>query len=291
MTTAINDGILGLEAKVEVGGGVFTFNDLEATSPRVKLTKITGLHSLPEADDYRDDRVDMPGQLIYPGQARGKTISYEGVLQASDQAALSALRQTFRAAVAERSDEVLIKHIPNASYGSVVWGYTARVLAFDCDDEIIVDKLATIPTPYQRGFVFTVRMSDPRYRLYSSAFEDLWNADNLQIVARAEGGAPADPEIDVHTVVSGNPVTITNESVTVDGNFATLVINPTASGTLQILFRTREIMIDGVDHVFDLDIAASNWWDEGVDGLAPGDNLVRVSGAGTWDLRFDHRSW
>ena len=65
MAVAIIDGILGLEARHR-WNGIFLLNDLEGGLPRTKLTRITGIHSLPEADDEREPRTAMIGEWIFP---------------------------------------------------------------------------------------------------------------------------------------------------------------------------------------------------------------------------------
>src|SRR3954447_16809605 len=85
----------GLEVTHTCNG--FVLNERTADT-WVKLTKLTGFHSLPEADDNRGPRTGRRGEIIYPSQERGKTIVYEGEVRAKTLTGLRTKATAMRAA-------------------------------------------------------------------------------------------------------------------------------------------------------------------------------------------------
>jgi hypothetical protein len=301
MTVAISDGILGLEATVRIGGS-YVINDLESGLPRIKLTSIPGLHSLPDADDVRESNVGFVGETVYPSYPRGKTNAYNGMIQCLNQSSLAATRQSFRGATADRSNEILFEHIPNVAYGTHVWGYYGRVLANDIDEEIPTDNIDEIPSPYQRKFTLSVRMSDPRYFLVDESFSSTGNASGATVVADNLGNAHADPTFVVHGLTAGDQVDITNADVNTSDGTARLRFTAIADGDLHVVFgKNSYAYIDnGVDPPIDnnaysaaFDSLYSQWWDELIPGVIPGNNSLSVvaPGASSWDVSFLYRSW
>lgn len=296
MTVAIADGILGLEATVRIGGS-YVINDLEAAFPRIKCTEMPGLHSLPPADNITEDNVGFGGATPYPSYVRPKTIGYVGEIQAIDQQTLSARRHSFKGATAERSALTLFEHIPHASYGTHAWAYYGRILANDIDEDIPVDSMSHIPSPYIREFNMSVLMLDPRFFLTTESYSSLGNDSGDTVAANNAGNAPADPTFVISGLTTNDQVDITNTSVNTSNGTARLRFFAVADGDLHVVFGSnpRAYIDTGADLVPNLgypgfDSLYSQWWDELIPGLAPGNNFITVTG-GAWDLTFLHRSW
>ena len=289
MPTAIADGPGGLECVHQVNG-----LDLgeQASFPRYKLDRITGLFSLPEADDDRRPRTAMIGEVTYPSYPRGKTIVYEGRVQSSDLQELREMSTALRSACGERSLELPVYITPDAAWGADHWGYYGRVMQLDMDEEQIVSPLDA-RGPYQRRFTLGLRMSDPRfyYKLAGGAgLQSIAGATTAQ-VATNSGTAPSDPVFTI-VVPGGTPdIVITNTDVPTSNGSARLRFNDVPSGTLVVNFATRTVVSDGDDAFATFDTVYNQWWDELIPGLAPGANHLDVSGDTNWSVAWWHRSW
>lgn len=159
MTYSAGAGPLGLQGR-HTWNGIFTLNNLEAGMPYVDLDRITGLFSLPEADDLRDPRVGANGEVIYPSFTRGKTITYEGRLIAANEGIYGFRWFMLGAFANNQSNEGQMVITPHPAWGGGGWGFNARVLALDIDDEVTVESLQALPSPYQLNFVLSLRMRD-----------------------------------------------------------------------------------------------------------------------------------
>src|SRR5262245_23464158 len=291
MTTSIHDGPGGLECKHTVNGLIL--GD-QAATPRYKLDRITGIHSLPETDDDRRPRTAFLGEVTYPSYPRGKTVVYEGRIQATTLDNMRRMANNLRAACSERSVEQQVLITPHSSWGSDDWGYYARVLQLDLDDEQITSPYHA-RGPYQRGFVLGLRMSDPRFywKLNASAGvqQSIGNANNSQQSLVNGGTAPSDPLFDV-VVGTGNPnVEITNIDVMTSNGTARLRFNAVPSSTLQVNFFTRTVTLNGNDAFKYFDTVYNQWWDELIPGFRPGTNRINVTGCVSWNVHWWHRSW
>lgn len=294
MTVDITDGILGLESIIRMNGS-HLFNDLSAM-PQIKLRRIPGLRSLPDGEDNREDITGRQGEVPYPSYFRGKTHSFEGTIIALNQKDLVATCEEFKSWWSERHIETLFEHVPHASYGSHHWGYFARCMACDIDEEVSVDNLHVIPSPYQRNFTASCRLSDGRYRLMTEDYTSLGNDSGDSIVANAQGRASADPIFTIHGVTLGEQIDLVNTSVMTSNGTARLRFFATAAGVMTVNFASipRTVTIDTgsgiVDAILGFDSVYSQWWDEIIPGLLPGNNSIAVIGGTSWDLAFVHRT-
>ena len=302
MPVAIIDGILGIEAR-HVWQGVTTLNDIEKTPrlPRVRVDRVRGLHSLPEADDNRAPNTARMGETPYPSFARGKTVVYEGRLQAATLQDLRQLEYELRAAFSERSTEGTMVAVPHADYGTESWFYAARVLQLDIDDEQPFGY-SRMPAPFERAFTLGLRQSDPRYYL-SDAGSSGSIAGGVAHNVTNEGTAPTEPAF----VINPNDETVIVENLSVldpDGEPVRLEFDfsdiwvPGDLENLRIDFRARTAIVDyeilgvaQVDQNVMPYLTGVTWWDENVPGLAPGVNQLRVTGATTWQATFYSASW
>lgn len=146
---------MGLEY-LHTWNSIITLNE-QTGIPRIEIDRITGLWSLPEADDNRAPRTAQDGEIVYPSFRRGKTITYTGRVIAATALSLRALQMGFLGAFGERSDEgtMVMSHSGAPSYY-----YIARVLALDMDEEQTFSQ-DSVPSPFQRGFDLSLRMSHP----------------------------------------------------------------------------------------------------------------------------------
>src|SRR4051812_25808791 len=95
MQFGMQHGVPGIEGQ-HIFNDLVTFNT--PTVPRMKLDKITGLHDLPEIDDTREQNYGRAGEQVYPVNTRGRTITYEGRLQAISILQLRQLTQDLKIA-------------------------------------------------------------------------------------------------------------------------------------------------------------------------------------------------
>lgn len=285
----IGEGILGLEAVHRLADRV----DLNTQTglPRIELDRITGLHSLPDADDNREATYAMTGERVFPSLNRGRTITYEGRLLAQDLHGLRWMGMQLRyAATVGRLSETSVVVTPHPTVGGVTHRYDARILALEIDDTQTRGYEA-MPTPYQREFVLTVRQSDPRYYLVGQDVTVIGTSGQVITVTNL-GNFDALP---VFTVNGPIPDDLVFERY---DNFVArkLLYNDVglASGQqLRLDFndRTLERVSDGESFEHKRVFDDSNWWDASAAGLNPGATQIRCAGGGTWTCTFTPANW
>lgn len=293
MTVAASEGILGLEAKHVWNGGV-ALNDL-GVSPRVKLNHIGGLYSLPDADDEREKMNSRPGELVYPSYPRGKTLTYEGTIEAYNQENLRQVRNALRVAFSERSAEGTMAAIPHATYGSISWEFAARVISFDSDEQIKADYDAQsgLAPIYTRDFTIALRMSDGRYTLVGGDYTSSSQANNAVLSVNNTGSAPTEPVFEAE-VTAGADVEFHNLGIIAsDGDNAHLrFLDVPETGTLTVDFRNRQATMDSGNRInYTMDRPWSTWWDELILGIKPGTQNLQVKNVTGWTVTFPIRSW
>lgn len=292
MPTAIADGPLGLEA-IHVLHGRWAnvyLNDL-AAYPRFELDRISGLHSLPEAEDQRYSPVGVPGEIPLPSQVRGKTLTYEGRIVAHNAQEMRQQAAFLRNMAAERSVEVRIDITPHPAYGDIQWWFGARTTAYDSDEEIKETSLSAYPSPHQRDFTWSVRMSDARFYVIG---HDV-------VVNGASGDVRS---INPGTLSPTEPVFVINGPTGTDlvferyDNFDARKllfknVGLAAGQQLRLDFRARTLtrVSDGVDFLPTMNLTESNWWDEDTFGLYPGPTQVRCAGGNNWTCTASPASW
>lgn len=245
------------------------------SDPWIRVTKITGLHSLPDVQDLRQQHAARRGEVVLPSYPRGKTLVYEGKVLALT---LDSLRQTstfMRKAFAERNVEGYMN-----LGGDVAWSYGARVMELEQDDEQLTGENSV--WPYQRPFTLGLRMSDARF--YISSPSGVSAASGVAATATNLGNTDTDPTITVNGVPALGTVTMTNSTLGKSLQFANL-----PAGTLTVGFKKRTATVGGVDVTGLMVEASSSWWDEGVPGLRSGGNSIQVSG-GSWTVAWNHAS-
>jgi hypothetical protein len=201
---------------------------------------------------------------VLPGAPRGKTVVYEGIVQART---LSGLRQTakaLRAACRERNVE-------QRMWLGTDYFMDGRVLAFDEDDEQTTGPQAV--RPFQREFQLSLRLSDSR--VYYNQLGVVGAADGESVVLHNSGDADTDPVLTL--TVTAATVTVYNG--TLDKYLIFNGLGAHIAGVLVVDFKARTARIGAFDAMTGFDTAGSTWWDEYVPGLVPGDNNVGVTGA------------
>lgn len=256
---------------------VFLWDDLfelntQAGRDRIRIDRITGLHSLPDTTDPRAVRVGRIGENTYPSSFAGKTVVIEGEIVASSVALLRAMRTEFVAAFADTISEHTMGLVPQASayHVSPTAYFTCKVLALEVGPE------EQISNQYTRPFVLSLRLADPR--IYYPALGVDVTGDPAAFTNA--GDAPVDPVLRV-AGASGD--------VAVSDGTHTLTFRNCPSGTLDIDFVARTAKV-GAAHV-ELVVSASDWWDSHVPGIPPGPGSISQIGGTSVRVMFDPATW
>lgn len=151
--------IWGLEARHTWNGAVM-LNDL-TSFPRYKLDRISGLTALGDSEDVRELAVGRLGEVPRRSFRRGKTITYEGRIQAQTLEEMREAEAALRAAFADQLTERRMIVTPHPSYRTGSRYFRARSLALEIADE--QGSPFNITRGFQRAFVLSIRSSDPRY--------------------------------------------------------------------------------------------------------------------------------
>lgn len=262
------DGPPGLEATHEWELLGRALNDVVGTLPRYKLTKITGYNSLGEIEDLRDVNTGRVGETAYPSVMRGKTITYEGVVEAQSYEQLRSLSSALRGAFADTWAEHRMVVNPYTGWGSQQFAFWARTMALDMDEEQTFAGTA-VPSPWQRAFTLSVRMSDPRRYAWPTPVDAV--AGTSQVVTNL-GTAPSDPVITLTGITDPSDVWVRNLTIGTELFFRELPV----TADVVIDFHNRKITQAGYpnDQSGLLLPSSSDWWNEGVPGIAPGDNQI-----------------
>jgi len=289
----IQDGALGQE-------GIHRWRDridlnTQTGLPRIEIDRFTGLHALPEADDDREPAIGRIGEVVYPSQPRGKTVTYEGRVIGRTLYELRQLSTQLRAAFADRSSEGTMVIRPHPVIGGVSTYFRARSMALDLDDDQAPYGPDVMPSAYQRAFVLSLRLSDPRHYTIGTVHGSA--TSTVTITVTNGGTAPTDPVF----VVNG-PITDDLVFERYDNPDARKLlfdsVTLAAGQQLRLDFRARTLrrVSDGQDYMGRLVIGESDWWNEGITGLEPGATQVRAAlgagaGSNTWTVDFDQASW
>jgi hypothetical protein len=258
-------GIAGLEA-VHTWDGVLALNDRLNGFPRYKLHQIGGLYSKAEFEDRRQPAVGRIGEIPLLSFLRGKTLTYEGTMEAQTLDDLRALQGSLGGAFAPVDEREMVVTV-DPRIGSAVYSYWARCISLDGTEaqEATPNRMTR---GFERPFAIGLRMSDPRFYDVNEVATPLEPNDSATI--DNEGNAPTDPVLQLT-----GPFTTAGVANNAVGSL--LRFNAVAAGHfLTVDFASRQILLDGETDaraVLRLDIDA-DWWDSGVAGLLPGENVV-----------------
>jgi hypothetical protein len=284
-------GILGKEARHQWNDSV-TMGDL-TDSPRVKLDAIGGLQSLPDPEDIRESAMGRRGEITRNSFRRGKTVVYEGRVQARTLAALRQLMSELASGFDSLAEgRMLVTPHPDYAEGFSRF-YNTRALTFEPGDEEL-NPFAR--WQFQQPFALALRMSDARFYDPQALIEStgaIATTGGLtlpftppvtfpetsegagSVTVTNEGNAAADPVIDIYGPVT-NP---TLSNLTLGRELAFEDLDLGASTFLRIDFATRQVLLEGTsDYRSKIDWGASDWWDSNVNGLEPGENQIQLRG-------------
>lgn len=289
MPTSIADGPLGLEGVLLVAG-LLTINETQ-NFPRYRLTKISGLHDIGDADLPVGTPNGVQREYAYPGMNRGKTLDYEGLIEAVDLQTVRQMAQNLRTMYSNRMVERVHQITPPTGYGTDTWRFMARCTSLEIDDEP-PQSLNRLPTKEVRGFLLSLRMSDSRF-FYETEIDSGTGAGPFTVANG--GGAPASPDIylTVGALSADDRVGIRN--TTIDRRLELVAHDSVAAGRFHFDFLNRQISFQpgstgpyGYNFAAHLDPETSTWWDRDEPGLPPGSSSVAKIG-GT-NIRVVHRS-
>lgn len=264
--------------EVHLWDGGFELN-LQSGVDRIWIERISGLHALPDKDDPRSPRVGRIGENSYPSSPDGKTVTYEGELQASTLPLLRRMRTEFVAAFSpdESNDgERTMELFPQADayHVSPTAFFTAKVLGLEVGPEE-----QTSNHRYVRRFVLSLRLSDPRI-YYEGLGVDVTHA--TAAVVTNVGDAPVEPYVNV-VVASPGTVTIS------DGTYTLSFLNVPA-GTLLVSFGDRTARVGSTP--VELDVPNSDWWDSHVRGIpARSTKTITQTGGTSVRVTFTPATW
>jgi hypothetical protein len=284
--------LLGLEGRHRWDDKI-TLNDKSAW-PRYNCQRITGLYSLGDAENLSDAPVGRSGEIPRRSFRRGKTISYEGNVEARSARELRGAIRDLKAAFADLATEKQMSITPHASYSAGSTYFFAR--AMDCS---VVEELVVGPSHRTRGhmrpFAVSVRASDQRY--YDGVTQAVETAPPVAgggsappfippfILAPADevsgfaslhnvGTIPAEPKVTFYGPVT-DPML---ENTTLGIRLALTGIAIGENDSVVLDFRSRRILYNGfIDVSGKLNEGISDWWDSDV-GLPPGVQSIRFSG-------------
>ena len=279
-------GVLGLEGIHRLAAPTDDYFDMNLRSgwPRIELDRIAGLHALPDADDNREATYAQHGEEIYASLVRGRTITYEGRVLARDLYSLRAHSLLLRRAASKgRLREETITVRPHDAIGGNTHQYLARVLALEMDDEQIIG-VDTMPTPYQRSFVLTVRMSDPRFYL-AGVDITAGGASGATVTVTNPGTVASDPVFYFNGPTPGD-LTIERLDNLAYRKMVYEDVETTGQMRLDFSDRTFTRVSDGESFEHKRAFSESSWWDPENVGINPGTTQIKVTGGGTWNVHF-----
>lgn len=252
--------------------------------PRIKLTRINGLSGLGDADDVRAAAVGRSGEIPRLSFRRGKTIAYEasvgdgGGIQARSLAELRDYEAQIRAAFADLQEKRMTV-MPHPAHDSGERFFYARALDLEIPDAPA--SPFNVHHGHARDLALSVRCSDSRYYDGEEIVDSV--AINTSMTVSHLGTAPTDPIIELT-----GPITSGVVGSSTLGTYLALIPPPAgtsavpAGKVLTIDFAQRTLTLDdGADRRQCLNLGGSNWWDSGVWGLAPGDNVLSTFLGGT----------
>lgn len=178
------------------GSNEFDMNDTSGY-PRVKLRRIGGLTSLGDSEDVRELAVGRAAEIARRSFRRGKTITFEGALQAQTLSDLRELEGEMRAAF---HDQLVEKRLAIVSPPFVdppeEFFLYARSLGLEIDESQGSPQRTS--KGWERNFVLSIRQGDSRYYDDSAAPSTITlfaeDADDTDTdTATHNGDADADP--------------------------------------------------------------------------------------------------
>jgi hypothetical protein len=259
----------GLSATHNWRDGLIVFGDNQGALPRFKLDSIKGLWSTPDSDDNRRPLYGQMGEYPTPARIGGKTIVYTGRLQAADLGELEYWAQIFKHAQHTGpqlpvADMVITRH---PDLGGHDYRFTGRLVQAEMDDEQDAAANAS-PTPWQRGFVVSFRLGDPRIYVTDVLYQqesNVGNGNNNPTLNVANAG--------LYDAVPIIRITgpIVQPRISRPGALLAFDFALGAGEWADIDFATRTVTKNtGADLTLQRDAANSTWWDAGQENIPGG---------------------
>lgn len=143
----------------------FVINDHAATA-WIILKGAPGLHDGPEADDNREPRTTIDGEITYPGLKLGRTFTLKCELYAETDSELYIMMTSLRRGYTfDTSLEGAFTITPYSDIGGPVWNFSARCIGFHPAEEWTWVRNRKWKFRWELDIV--MRMSNPNF--YSSA--------------------------------------------------------------------------------------------------------------------------
>lgn len=288
MPGTLAQGVLGLEGIHNITSR-FDMNVL-GSLPRARLDRINGLHSMADLDDNKETNYGRSGETFYVSETRGRTIVYEGRLQAASLPSLRQLETDMREACSFARRTVGVFTIRHFDGGGVQHRFYGRVLTLEIDDEQ-TRGAGALPTKWQRQFTLTVRADDPRYEVVGADVSVSGVTEQWRTITNP-GNAPGEPKFFVSGPILGGLI-FERSGNFIPRNLSYYIPSLIPSGdglVLDFATRTLSLQSDGSDMDHLRDFSQSNWWDAGAAALNVGATDIRVQGA-SWSCLLVPRNW
>lgn len=163
---------------VPVRDAVWTFAPATGSAPPaindhstswIQLLNAPGLNDAPEADDNREPRTNVDGEIIYPGFKLGRTFSLSLLILAEDELAMLALLTGLRRGYTTNMNaEGTFTVTPYSGRGGPVWTFGARILAFDPEDDFTFSRHRV--WKYRWAVAIQARMSNPLFYVGATGY-------------------------------------------------------------------------------------------------------------------------
>lgn len=262
-----------------------------------RCSEITGLKDKPDADDPRVNLTNRIGERAFPRQQRGKTITFQGRVYADSLQRLRAWQSLVESCAAARSSDPLDWQM-FSYYGSSVyngdatpydtagyfWLAYAIPIGFTMSNKQDVGPDAA-PTPYQRAFTLSMRMSDPRWWLNQIGGDDAAQTasggDGDSAGLFLDGSAPSEPTFTI-TGTGGGSATILLEHIDLGRQLQIAMDSELDADELLVVdFFNRKVTRGGDDYTGYVDWPNTDWWGEAASGqpmIYGSTNTLQVSG-------------
>lgn len=289
MAPALTDGVPSLEAIHTLSPpspfSPFTLNDWMSTTTgkTVQWTErtsyswvkqIEGIHDAPDQDDPRVKLIYQFGELPLPRLARGRTITYSGIIAAQTLAELNAHVAALRACCLNGLVDPtawLLSVAYNATYDPTGLTFVAYGIPVGFVCPAWVPNGDQIPL-YQRAFQVSFRQSDGRWWVTPSGFlcsvgsSGSPIADGSTGVLTLTGTAPSEPTFTVYGSGSGEATVVITGSEVAGKLTIDMPAHLSSGDTLVVNFGQRSVTRthSGVstDYTGYIDWTNTNWWNE-----------------------------
>lgn len=294
--------IVGLEGIFTSNG--ITLNDLPSGFPRYRLTGIPGLLGTPDTDWQDEKAFGRTGMVPRKTARGGRSITFEGVIEATDQVMLRQATEdlvaAFQDTVEQRFEAKSHPLWPPEAAIPLRWFY-ARCDCLPVED-FSEAVLGSVTYGYQRPFSIIARLSDPRYYHEDSIHEvdDTRSPVSGAGVPFTPGGRSGSPSGNGFSITTTNPGTTDSDAqIKINGPIRNPIIS---NETLDLFLKFRDMTLGDLETVIvDFkrrtaykEVSGANcrhkihpnstWWDRDAKCIVPGENIITLRG---WSVDTD----